>query len=196
MPDMAYSRAYETYAPHQELKDRGINYTCLPVAGTIPRGETFPFSISKDTGDDSTNYVASNQVANPLPALEFSRAKRRNVCTSSIVVSVMEPTFDGNGPLYKWQETVHIPRHPKPGSRPLRVGNAGGQYFIPLLMVKGLWDLMFTVINPSALDDCSLLNVKQGDGGSAAASGTDTAPQGTGTAVTARFGRYGNSYRQ
>ena len=26
MPDMAYSRAYETYASTQQLKDKGINY--------------------------------------------------------------------------------------------------------------------------------------------------------------------------
>ncbi|HCT22737.1 MAG TPA: quinol:cytochrome C oxidoreductase, partial [Chitinophagaceae bacterium] len=39
MPDMAYSRAYETYADHSNLKEQGINYTNMPVAGTIARGE-------------------------------------------------------------------------------------------------------------------------------------------------------------
>ncbi|HMT74514.1 MAG TPA: cytochrome c, partial [Chitinophagaceae bacterium] len=38
MPDMAYSRAYETYASTQALKDRNINYTAQPVSGTIARG--------------------------------------------------------------------------------------------------------------------------------------------------------------
>ena len=27
MPDMAYSRAYETYADHSNLKEKGINYS-------------------------------------------------------------------------------------------------------------------------------------------------------------------------
>ena len=27
MPDMAYSRAYETYSPHENLTTQGINYT-------------------------------------------------------------------------------------------------------------------------------------------------------------------------
>jgi len=29
-PDMRYSRAYETYAPHDNLTALGINYTGLP----------------------------------------------------------------------------------------------------------------------------------------------------------------------
>jgi hypothetical protein len=39
MPDMAYSRAYETYADHSTLKENGINYDARPVAGTIARGQ-------------------------------------------------------------------------------------------------------------------------------------------------------------
>jgi hypothetical protein len=70
MPDMAYSRAYETYAPHEMLKDEGINYTALPVPGTIKRGEVFPFPIMKDKDGDSVNYVAAKQVLNPIPALD------------------------------------------------------------------------------------------------------------------------------
>ena len=37
MPDMAYSRAYETYASTEALKQAGVNYTATPVAGTIAR---------------------------------------------------------------------------------------------------------------------------------------------------------------
>jgi hypothetical protein len=43
MPDMAYSRAYETYSvtPEQreELLSKGIHYSNIPVPGTIKRGE-------------------------------------------------------------------------------------------------------------------------------------------------------------
>ena len=62
MPDMAYSRAYETYAPHENLKEKNIYYDALPVSGTIKRGEMFPFAIPKDKDGDSTNYVAAKQV--------------------------------------------------------------------------------------------------------------------------------------
>ncbi len=100
MPDMAYSRAYETYAPHERLQEQGINYTALPVAGTIKRGEVFPFSIPKDKDGDSVNYVASRQVVNPLPALDsvqLKEAERIYLINCGICHG---PKLDGNGPLY------------------------------------------------------------------------------------------------
>src|SRR5690349_11952644 len=70
MPDMAYSRAYETYASHQNLTDSGINYTAMPVPGTMKRGAMFPFEIAKDKEGDTINHVAAKKVINPLPALD------------------------------------------------------------------------------------------------------------------------------
>src|SRR4051812_7034944 len=77
MPDMAYSRAYETYLVRDSTKfttdvshtDDKIFYNALPVGGTIARDEELPFPLSRDVAGDTTNYVASKQVANPLPAL-------------------------------------------------------------------------------------------------------------------------------
>ena len=46
MPDMAYSRAYEAYAPN-DLKDQNINYIPYPVEGTIRRGDLFPYTLPK-----------------------------------------------------------------------------------------------------------------------------------------------------
>src|SRR5437763_1810538 len=73
MPDMAYSRAYETYSITEEekqaLQKQGIHFSNVPVAGTIKRGELFPFLIAKDNAGDTTNYVASKQVKNPLGKL-------------------------------------------------------------------------------------------------------------------------------
>ena len=40
MPDMNYSRAYETYASTEALQKKGIHYNALPVEGTIARGDT------------------------------------------------------------------------------------------------------------------------------------------------------------
>ena len=100
MPDMAYSRALETYAPHDYLNNRGINYTALPVPGTIKRGEVFPFSIPKDKDGDSTNYIASRQVINPLPALDslqLKEAERLYLINCGICHGA---ALDGNGPLY------------------------------------------------------------------------------------------------
>jgi mono/diheme cytochrome c family protein len=99
MPDMRYSRAYETYSPN-DLKANGINYTGMPVAGTVQRGETIPFQIAKDKDGDSTNYVASRGVTNPLPALnadQMKEAERLYLINCGICHGTK---LDGNGPLY------------------------------------------------------------------------------------------------
>ena len=63
MPDMAYSRAYETYSVTPEQREallkKGIHFSNTPVPGTIKRGALFPFDIAKDKDGDTTNYVAS-----------------------------------------------------------------------------------------------------------------------------------------
>ncbi len=65
MPDMAYSRAYESYADHSNLAEKGINYNSRPVEGTISREEEMPFHIPMDKPGDTTNYNASKAVPNP-----------------------------------------------------------------------------------------------------------------------------------
>jgi cytochrome c553 len=80
MPDMAYSRAYETYAPRDsniftmDPSDLGhkIFYNNMPANGTIKRGELFPFSVipTNTTGVDSNALInLSSQVKNPLGPL-------------------------------------------------------------------------------------------------------------------------------
>ncbi len=101
MPDMAYSRAYETYADHSNLKDAGINYTNMPVAGTISRGEEMPFPFAKDKAGDTTNYYASKQVKNPIDSLsekDAAEAERLYLINCGICHGAQ---LNGNGPLYK-----------------------------------------------------------------------------------------------
>ena len=64
MPDMAYSRAYEAYAPN-DLAEKNISYIPAPVGGTIKRGELFPYPFA----NDSTGYKMSGTIKNPLPPL-------------------------------------------------------------------------------------------------------------------------------
>lgn len=100
MPDMAYSRAYETYSNTSNLDSQGIHYDKMPVPGTIKRGELFPFPLAKDLGSDTTNYILAKQVPNPLPALNATQMKEAErlylvncgICHGS--------KLDGNGPLY------------------------------------------------------------------------------------------------
>ena len=65
MPDMAYSRAFEAYAPN-DLKKDNINYIPYPVAGTIRRGDLFPYALP----NDSNGYKMSAEVKDPLPPLD------------------------------------------------------------------------------------------------------------------------------
>lgn len=101
MPDMAYSRAYETYADHSNLAEKGIHYTAMPVAGTISREEEMPFHLTKDAPGDSTNYVASKLVKNPIDTLsakDEAEAERLYLVNCGICHGAK---LNGNGPLYK-----------------------------------------------------------------------------------------------
>ena len=108
MPDMFYSRAYETYAGLDSAKFTNdpaqaggkIYYDRLPVAGTVARGEMPAFPIAMDKAGDSTNYVASKAVTNPLPSLsavDSVEAARLYLVNCGICHGAK---LDGDGPLY------------------------------------------------------------------------------------------------
>lgn len=107
MPDMAYSRAYETYAPLDSNKftsnidelGRKIFYNHMPVAGSVARGEAMPFLLAKDAAGDTTNYFASKQVTNPLSpdSNQVKEAERLYLIYCGICHGTK---LDGNGPLY------------------------------------------------------------------------------------------------
>ncbi len=106
MPDMAYSRAYETYSVTQAQKDSllskyGVHFSNTPVPGTIKRGELFPFLLTKDADGDSTNYVAARKVTSPLTSMDTVEAARLYLVNCGICHG---PKLDGNGPLYKGGE--------------------------------------------------------------------------------------------
>ena len=120
MPDMAYSRAYETYAARDsdnfttEKNNPGnkIFYNNMPVAGTIARGEEMPFPLAKDAPGDSTNYVAAKQIVNPLASLDstdMKEAERLYLVNCGICHG---PKLNGNGPLWK-DGTGPFPAAPK-----------------------------------------------------------------------------------
>jgi mono/diheme cytochrome c family protein len=101
MPDMAYSRAYETYADHSNLAEKGINYNNRPVVGTMARGEELPFHLAKDAAGDTTNYVASKQVKSPIDSLsaaEYTETQRLYLINCGVCHGAK---LNGNGPLYK-----------------------------------------------------------------------------------------------
>lgn len=105
MPDMTYSRAYETYSVTPEQKEallkKGIHYSNTPVPGTLKRGTLIPFDIAKDAAGDTANYVASKAVKSPLGAMDettMTEANRLYLVNCGICHGTK---LDGNGPLYR-----------------------------------------------------------------------------------------------
>ncbi|MEY3945667.1 MAG: hypothetical protein RJB03_373 [Bacteroidota bacterium] len=99
MPDMAYSRAYETYSTNPVFADGRTNQE--PVAGTIKRGEQYPVHINMDAVGDTANYYASRSLVNPIDSLgadQLKEAERVYLINCGICHGAK---LDGNGPLWK-----------------------------------------------------------------------------------------------
>jgi len=94
VPDMAYSRAYEAYAPN-DLKDENINYIPYPVEGTIRRGDLFPFTLPKD----SAGYNMSKDVKDPLPILDSIQMGEAQRLFNINCAICHGPKLDAQGPL-------------------------------------------------------------------------------------------------
>lgn len=79
MPDMAYSRAYETYAARdtsvftmdQSQTGDKIFYNNMPVSGTIKRDEMLPYLLPNDT----TGYKKSADIKSPYDSIKLSEAQ-------------------------------------------------------------------------------------------------------------------------
>jgi mono/diheme cytochrome c family protein len=101
MPDMAYSRAYETYSSLEKLKQSypTINYNAMPVNGTIARGDMLQIY---NIANDSAGYVQSASYTSPLKgdsvAIDMKEAERLYLINCGICHGAK---LDGNGPLWK-----------------------------------------------------------------------------------------------
>ena len=108
MPDMAYSRAYETYAGYDtsvfttdanawgRADQSKIFYNQQPVAGTIARGDLAPYPFK----NDSSGYLQSASIKNPLDtaSIDMKEAERLYLINCGICHGAK---LDGNGPLWK-----------------------------------------------------------------------------------------------
>ena len=96
MPDMAYSRAYETYSSTEALDKAGVHYTSRPVEGTVARGDMYAYTLK----NDSAGYVQSASNKNPLSteSIDMKEAERLYLVNCGICHG---EKLDGNGPLWK-----------------------------------------------------------------------------------------------
>jgi mono/diheme cytochrome c family protein len=103
MPDMYYSRAYETYGyndvggEYDSLKKRGINYTGMPVPGTVARGDMMSYHLT----DDSTGLNAANALKSPLDTVAATTVQMKEAQRLYLVYCGIchGEKLDGQGPL-------------------------------------------------------------------------------------------------
>lgn len=140
MPDMAYSRAVESYTDLDTLHKQGINYNQMPVPGTIKRGEMFPFSLMKDSAGSTVNYEASKAIAMPLAklsAVQFTEAERLYLVNCGICHG---KALDGAGPLKKRPDGSEGPYGAQPAvliGNPTYENMPAGQMFYSVTYGKG-----------------------------------------------------------
>ena len=96
MPDMYYSRAYETYASTEALEKTGAHYNAMPVQGTIARGEMLPYTLK----NDSAGYTQSASIKNPLDSTSADKTEAERLYLVNCAVC-HGSKLDGNGPLWK-----------------------------------------------------------------------------------------------
>ncbi len=169
-PDMAYSRAYETYGSTAELDSQGIRYTRRPVAGTVKRGELLPFPYGKDAAGDTTNYHLSRGVANPLPSLntaQLQEAERLYLIHCGICHGAK---LDGNGPLYNGGNGPYAAAPRNLVSDPVVTGMPDGQMFYSITHGKGQMGPYGPQLSTTQRwMIVHYINSKQGDGGAPSA---------------------------
>jgi mono/diheme cytochrome c family protein len=104
MPDMAYSRAYETYAERDstlfttDQSMRGgskIYYDNKPPMGTVKRGELFPYTLP----NDSNGYKMSAMVKNPFDTISASELKEAGRLFNINCAICHGEKAAGNGPI-------------------------------------------------------------------------------------------------
>ena len=136
MPDMANSRAYETYSANPVFADGRTSQG--PVAGTVKRGEEYPVHIEMDKAGDTANYFGSRSLPNPFDSLSAEQMKETERLYLINCGICHGAKLDGNGPLWKDGDG------PYPAKPAALVGDAkyesmpAGQMFYPITYGKNL----------------------------------------------------------
>ncbi len=85
MPDMTYSRAYESYAERDSAKftesvlnkgGKKIYYNASPVNGTVKRGQAFAYTLPNDSTGYRMSATVQNPFKDPLSAKELEESGR------------------------------------------------------------------------------------------------------------------------
>jgi mono/diheme cytochrome c family protein len=134
MPDMYYSRAYETYGyndvggEYDSLKNRGISYNGLPVPGTIARGDMMAYHFTATS--DSGRLQEADALRNPLDSMALTKGLMKEAERLYLINCAIchGPALDGNGPLYN-NGNGPYPAVPKNLTAPDAKAFSDGHYF-------------------------------------------------------------------
>ena len=105
MPDMGYSRAYESYAKRDsavftmdvsKIGGNMIFFNNLPAKGTIKRGELFPYPLANDSNGYKMSATIKNPFVDSLPKAALAEAGRLFNINCAICHGA---TGTGNGPI-------------------------------------------------------------------------------------------------
>lgn len=176
-PDMAYSRAYETYAynsndSYNNLKKRGINYNAMPVEGTVARGEVYSYRLTAD----SAGMQMAETLRNPYDTIAttpslLSEAERLYLVNCGICHG---SKLDGNGPLFNGGNG------PYPAAPPALVSDAAkgwtdGHMYYVMTYGKGQMGSYASQLHPEQRWwVVKYIRSKQGLGAGAAPAATDS----------------------
>ena len=180
MPDMSYSRAYETFASTEALTAAGVHYTALPVEGTVPRGAiaAYPFK------NDSIGYVRSAEVKNPLDisAINMKEAERMYLIKCGICHGAK---LDGNGPLWKGGDGPYPAAPRNLISDPVTANMAEGTMFHSITYGKNLMGGYYSQLNSKQRwEIVAYIKFKQAEAKGTAAPAAATAPAASAAVAT------------
>ncbi|MBD0285991.1 MAG: cytochrome c [Flavisolibacter sp.] len=175
MPDMWYSRAYEAYGynnigDYERLKEKGVNYTGMPVAGTMARGDApaYPYP-GTDSGYAMAVNFKSPYGATPLTKAQRTEAERLYLINCAICHGT---NLDGNGPLWKGGDGPY-PAAPRNLTDDYSKKLADGQMYHVIMYGKGQMGSYASQVHPEQRWwIIRYIREKQGVGG--AGGGTDS----------------------
>ena len=186
MPDMAYSRAYEAYGynnvgDYQRLKEKGVHYNGLPVAGTMARGDVSAYMLP---GNDS-GYALSASYRNPMDTITLNVGQRKEAERLYLIhCAICHGTkLDGNGPLWKGGDGPY-PAAPRNLTDDYSKKLADGQMYHVIMYGKGQMGSYASQVQPEERW-WIIKYIREKQGGTKSAATDSTAAAGTTGTATA-----------
>jgi mono/diheme cytochrome c family protein len=185
MPDMYYSRAYETYGYNDvegefdSLKKRGINYTGMPVPGSVARGEMISYHLT----NDSAGLASANSLRSPLDSIAATKGVMKEAERLYLVYCGVchGEKLDGNGPLPAGGAYVAAPAN---FTLPNIKAYSDGHYFHVITYgIRTMGSYASQLTPEQRWWVIKYIRSKQGGGGSAAATDSTATKAGSDTAT-------------